>query len=121
MIVYDCNISQINIYIVLDSEFTLSKDIKDVGLSGNEIVPQFLLDHFIAMASSIQAGWTNNKMAQYYADCLPAVALTLGPSSWPFIKIAYKYLSMDIQVFKYIRLGYLGQGRQNVLYLDVFW
>lgn len=69
-----------------------------VELSDQEVVPQVLLDSFVAMTSNLKDEFFEKEVAQDCAYCLPAVALTLGPSNWPYIRNAFKCLTMNIQV-----------------------
>ncbi|KAL0280241.1 UNVERIFIED_CONTAM: hypothetical protein PYX00_001593 [Menopon gallinae] len=60
------------------------------------VVPQILLDHFTSMANNTNVdSYVAQEKAQFCASWLPAVALALGPSNWPFIRDTHKSLSQN--------------------------
>ncbi|KAK6626881.1 hypothetical protein RUM44_009358 [Polyplax serrata] len=79
------------------SEVQSPSEMPSVELSDQEVVPQVLLDSFVAMTSNLKDEFFEKEVAQDCAYCLPAVALTLGPSNWPYIRNAFKCLTMNIQ------------------------
>ena len=56
------------------------------------IVPQLLIDHYVSMIDPSRAQTVDNDIARHCAFSLPAVALTLGRSNWPLLKVVYAYL-----------------------------
>lgn len=56
------------------------------------------------MTEPFQAEKTDEDIAQHCAYFLPAVALTLGPDNWVFLRKAYKYLALDYQVSSFLDL-----------------
>lgn len=63
----------------------------------NQVVPQFLIDHFISMTDPNFAQNTDNDLPYHCAYSLPAVALTLGSKNWNLIKNAVESLATNMQ------------------------
>lgn len=65
-----------------------SKNEQDV----QQIVPQELINQFVAMADSEQSTDTG-EISHHCAFSFPAVTLTLGKENWPYLRKAYQSLS----------------------------
>lgn len=65
-----------------------SKNEQDV----QQIVPQELINQFVAMADSEQSTDTG-EISHHCAFSFPAVTLTLGKENWPYLREAYQSLS----------------------------
>ncbi|KAK7793289.1 hypothetical protein R5R35_004991 [Gryllus longicercus] len=62
-----------------------------------DVVPHYLVDHFVSMTHPSQAQNTDNEITHHCAFSIPAVALTLGRNNWYLIKPAYEALASDVQ------------------------
>ncbi|XP_023712564.1 serine/threonine-protein phosphatase 4 regulatory subunit 1 isoform X3 [Cryptotermes secundus] len=62
-----------------------------------DIVPQWLIDHFVSMTHPSQAKKTDYEIVHYCAFSLPAVALTLGRDNWVLLKDAHETLASHMQ------------------------
>jgi serine/threonine-protein phosphatase 4 regulatory subunit 1 len=62
-----------------------------------DVIPQVLLDQYLAMANSFLAETVDNEIAKHCAYSLPCVALTLGKRNWHCLRETYKILASDMQ------------------------
>jgi serine/threonine-protein phosphatase 4 regulatory subunit 1 len=62
-----------------------------------DVIPQVLLDQYLAMANSSLAETVDNEIAKHCAYSLPCVALTLGKRNWHCLRETYKILASDMQ------------------------
>lgn len=65
---------------------TVKKRAKKISCHQQDVVPQPLIDHFVAMISPRLLENVDSEMAYHCAYSLPAVALTLGSKNWGVLK-----------------------------------
>lgn len=92
---FKCIFKDVNfiVYLFADNQQTKIEPDDDP----NQIVPQFLIDHFISMTDPNVAQNTDSDLPYHCAYSLPAVALTLGSKNWDLIKNAVESLAANMQ------------------------
>ena len=62
------------------------------------IVPDVLLEHYVMMTSQEHSHTIDTDIERQCAYSIPAVAITLGPENWPFLKDIYRTMAQSLQV-----------------------
>ena len=62
------------------------------------IVPDVLLEHYVMMTCPEHSHPVDSDIQRQCAYSMPAVAVTLGPENWPFLKDIYLTMAQSLQV-----------------------
>ena len=64
------------------------------------IVPQLLIDHYVSMIDPSRVQTVEADIARHCAFSFPAVALTLGRSNWPLLKVRFTLFLIVLFLYK---------------------